>query len=643
MQNRTVIEKVFPLLEGGLYRVKREAGEEVVVHAHILCDGHDAIRASLLFRYKGSRSWKESFMQHKGNDEWFGCFQAEKPGIMEFTVISWADDALDWFEGTRKKIQAGEKVVTEMLMGANLLERIANNNKGKIRQTLLTHANFLRTEKDEEKKKHLLLSDGLAGLIEQYPLKEHVTRLPAVQEVQVFPTGHHFTTWYEFFPRSTSGKKDVHGTFKHCEKVIDAVADMGFDVVYFPPIHPIGTSSRKGKNNSTKALPGDTGSPWAIGAKEGGHTAIHPELGSMADFEKLVAHAGKKGIRIALDIAFQASPDHPWVKEHPDWFKWRPDGTVQYAENPPKKYQDVLPFHFTCADWKGLYKELTSVFLLWASKGVRIFRVDNPHTKPFSFWEYALTEVSKKYPDAIFLSEAFTRPKIMNRLAKIGFTQSYTYFTWRTSKQELQEYMLELTKSEAREYFRPNFWPNTPDILPYDLQNQGEKACAIRYVLAATLSSSIGIYGPVFDLLITEPYPGKEEYNHSEKYEIKDWDYFTQTPFRRFIKKINEIRKKHPALQNTYNIRFVENDNPRMLSFIKESGADRLLVIINLDQYHKQSGFCHFPAHPTGGKPQQIVLTDAIDGSQYTWSKEWNYVELNPEKQVCHIFSIHEI
>lgn len=642
MQNRTVIEKVFPLLEGGLYRVKREAGEEVEVHAHILCDGHDAIRASLLFRYKGSRSWKESFMQHKGNDEWFGCFQAEKPGIIEFTVISWADDALDWFEGTRKKIQAGEKVTTEMLMGANLLERIANNNKGKIRQTLLTHANFLRTEKDEEKKKHLLLSDGLAGLIEQYPLKEHVTRLPAVQEVQVFPTGHHFTTWYEFFPRSTSGKKEVHGTFKHCEKVIDAVADMGFDVVYFPPIHPIGTSSRKGKNNTTKALPGDPGSPWAIGAKEGGHTAIHPELGSMADFEKLVAHAGKKGIRIALDIAFQASPDHPWVKEHPDWFKWRPDGTVQYAENPPKKYQDVLPFHFTCADWKGLYKELTSVFLFWASKGVRIFRVDNPHTKPFSFWEYALTEVSKKYPDAIFLSEAFTRPKIMNRLAKIGFTQSYTYFTWRTSKQELQEYMLELTKSEAREYFRPNFWPNTPDILPYDLQNQGEKACAIRYVLAATLSSSIGIYGPVFDLLITEPYPGKEEYNHSEKYEIKDWDYFTQTPFRRFIKKINEIRKKHPALQHTYNIRFVENDNPRMLSFIKESGADRLLVIINLDQYHKQSGFCHFPAHPAGGKPQQIVLTDAIDGSQYTWSKEWNYVELNPEKQVCHIFSIDE-
>lgn len=643
MQNRTVIEKVFPLLEGGLYRVKREAGEEVEVHAHILCDGHDAIRASLLFRYKGSRSWKESFMQHKGNDEWFGCFQAEKPGIIEFTVISWADDALDWFEGTRKKIQAGEKVTTEMLMGANLLERIANNNKGKIRQTLLTHANFLRTEKDEEKKKHLLLSDGLAGLIEQYPLKEHVTRLPAVQEVQVFPTGHHFTTWYEFFPRSTSGKKEVHGTFKHCEKVIDAVADMGFDVVYFPPIHPIGTSSRKGKNNTTKALSGDPGSPWAIGAKEGGHTAIHPELGNMADFEKLVAHAGKKGIRIALDIAFQASPDHPWVKEHPDWFKWRPDGTVQYAENPPKKYQDVLPFHFTCADWKGLYKELTSVFLFWASKGVRIFRVDNPHTKPFSFWEYALTEVSKKYPDAIFLSEAFTRPKIMNRLAKIGFTQSYTYFTWRTSKQELQEYMLELTKSEAREYFRPNFWPNTPDILPYDLQNQGEKACAIRYVLAATLSSSIGIYGPVFDLLITEPYPGKEEYNHSEKYEIKDWDYFTQTPFRRFIKKINEIRKKHPALQNTYNIRFVENDNPRMLSFIKESGADRLLVIINLDQYHKQSGFCHFPTSSAGGKLQQFMLTDAIDGSQYTWSKEWNYVELNPEKQVCHIFSIHEI
>jgi starch synthase (maltosyl-transferring) len=640
MQNRTVIEKVIPLLEGGLYRIKREVGEEVKVHAHILCDGHDAIRASLLFRNKGSKNWKETFMHHKGNDEWIGSFQADVPGIMEFTVVSWADEALDWFEGTRKKIQAGEQVATEMLMGADLLERIAKNHKGKTQKNILAQATFLRTEKDQEKKNHLLLSDVLANLIEQYPLKEHVTRLPHIQEIQVFPAGHHFTTWYEFFPRSTSGKSHVHGTFKHCEKVIDTVADMGFDVVYFPPIHPIGESSRKGKNNSTKALSGDPGSPWAIGAKEGGHKSIHHELGSIEDFEKLVAHAAKKGIRIALDIAFQASPDHPWVKEHPDWFKWRPNGTVQYAENPPKKYQDVLPFHFTCDDWKGLYKELTSVFLFWASKGVRIFRVDNPHTKPFAFWEYALAEVNKKYPDAIFLSEAFTRPKIMNRLARIGFTQSYTYFTWRTSKQEIQEYMLELTGSEAREYFRPNFWPNTPDILPYDLQNQGEKACAIRYVLAATLSSSIGIYGPVFDLLITEPYPGKEEYNHSEKYEIKAWDYFTRTPFRKFIKKINEIRKMHPALQNTYNIRFVENDNPRLLSFIKQSGSDCLLVIINLDQYHKQSGFCHFPANPSGGKPRQVMLTDVIDGSQYTWSKEWNYVELNPEKQVCHIFSI---
>jgi starch synthase (maltosyl-transferring) len=419
---------------------------------------------------------------------------------------------------------------------------------------------------------------------------------------------------------------------------------MGFDVVYLPPIHPIGTTLRKGKNNSTESTSDDVGSPWAIGAREGGHKAIHPPLGTLADLQALVAAALERGMDVALDIAFQCSPDHPYVREHPEWFRKRPDGTVQYAENPPKKYQDIYPFDFETADWRALWRELTSVFTYWCEQGIRIFRVDNPHTKPFAFWEYCIGEVKSRYPEAIFLSEAFTRPKIMYRLAKLGFTQSYTYFTWRNTKAELTEYFTELAQTEVREFFRPNLWPNTPDILPEHLQTGGRGAFVARLVMAATLSSNYGIYGPAFETLEHVPRePGSEEYLNSEKYELKAWDFTRPDNLASVIAAVNRARREHRALQSNASLRFHPTDNERILCYSKRSDEDGkvIVVVVSLGYHGVERGFIDLPLTEWGIDPgRSFTVQDLLGGQTFTWKDARNFVELDGRNLPAHIFRV---
>ena len=643
MQNRAIVEHMQPQPEGGAYPIKRVVKDWVTVTADVFGDGHDEVNAVILYRFGKQKKWKEAPMRALGNDAWQGAFQVEEEGMAYFTVLAWVDHPLDWYLGIGKKIAAGVEVEVELQMGADWLDALSKKAKGPAAKAMTEAAEVFRNANRRAEAIELAVSSELLHWIHAYPLRENPTQHEPMQAVRVEDAKASFSSWYEFFPRSAAKHPGQHGTFKDCARALSFVKEMGFDVLYFPPIHPIGTQHRKGKNNSTEAQSGEPGSPWAIGSSLGGHKAVHPELGTEADFLNLVEKAKSMEIDVAMDIAFQASQDHPYVKEHPEWFKWRPDGTVQYAENPPKKYQDVLPFHFETHAWKSLWEELKSIVLYWADRGIRIFRVDNPHTKPFVFWEWLIAEVQRKHPRTIFLSEAFTRPKIMARLARIGFTQSYTYFTWRNHKQEIIQYMEELTKSELREYFRPNFWPNTPDILPYNLQNQGQAACAIRIALAATLSSNYGMYGPVYDLLETKPYPGKEEYWDSEKYEIRVWDWETQTPFRRFIKGLNCIRKTQPALQDTYNITFCETDQEMLLAYYKQTGESRVLVVMNLDPHYMQSGHVRLPYGAFNFEGRSVEVKDLITEEMYRWGGEWNYVELNPERYPCHIFSLHPI
>jgi starch synthase (maltosyl-transferring) len=455
------------------------------------------------------------------------------------------------------------------------------------------------------------------------------------------------SAWYEMFPRSASPVMGKHGTFKNCEERLPYIAAMGFDVLYLPPIHPIGRTGRKGKNNTLPARADDPGTPWAIGAKEGGHKTINAPLGTLDDFKHLMSKAKEYNIEIALDIAFQCSPDHPYVKEHPEWFLRRPDGTIQYAENPPKKYQDIYPLNFETENWQELWEELKSIVLYWAEQGVRIFRVDNPHTKPFQFWEWLLAEVKKEYPDAIFLSEAFTRPKVMYRLAKLGFTQSYTYFTWRNKKRELTEYLIELTQTPVKDFFRPNFWTNTPDILHAYLQTGGRAAFMARLVLAATLSSNYGVYGPAFELMENKPRePGSEEYLNSEKYEIKHWDIDRPDSLKDFITRVNRIRRENAALQRNCNLWFNAANNEQLICYSKHTDdlTNIILVVVNLDPYATQSGIINVPLKSWGfdaGKPYKV--DDLLSDKRYTWHGEWNFVELNPTICPAHAFHLLDL
>lgn len=647
-RNRVVIENVRPEINCGRFPIKRVIGEKVVVSADIIADGHDSISARLLYKKLGEDVWKEAPMHFIENDRWQGEFTVEELGIYHYTLIGWVDHFKAWQESLRKKFEAAQDVGVDMLVGVGHIEETSKRASGNDKRRLIEFGNFLRNNKEVNVEKAIstALGEELSGLMDRYPDREFATNYGKELTIVVDRERALFGAWYEIFPRSRLlGSDKRHGTLKDCEAILPEVARMGFDVLYLAPIHPIGKTNRKGRNNSLELSADDPGSPWAIGSEEGGHKAIHPLLGNLEDFERLVNKAKDFGIEIAMDLAFQCSPDHPYVREHPEWFRWRPDNTVQYAENPPKKYEDIFPLNFETEHWQGLWEELKSIVLFWIEKGVRIFRVDNPHTKPFHFWEWLIKDIKRDYPEVIFLSEAFTRPKVMYYLAKLGFTQSYTYFTWRNTKREFMEYFTELTQTEVREYFRPNLWPNTPDILPEHLQYGGRPAFIVRLALAATLSSSYGIYGPAFELCINQALPGREEYLDSEKYEIKHWDWDKPENLKDLITKINRIRKENPALQTTWNLKFYEVDNEYLLFYGKatEDLSNIILVVVNLDPFHTQSGWVTVPIHAFGIDPSQPYLVhDLLTDDKYIWQGERNYVQLNPHGLPVHIFRLRK-
>jgi starch synthase (maltosyl-transferring) len=658
-RRRVVIERVRPSVEGGTYPIKRVAGEDVEVEADVFADGHDALSSVLRYRRDDESAWQEAPMDHVENDTWRGRFHVAEVGRYRYTVRAWVDRFGSLLRALEKKIDAGQEVSAELLSGALLIEHALVRAHGPDRRRLRSFAKALRAGADEPALTVLprakaeraridaseaAVAQELAELMDRYPDRRFAVTYPAELPVLVDRERAAYSAWYELFPRSAAPKPGRHGTFRDVEARLPYVAGMGFDVLYLPPIHPIGRTHRKGKNNSQKAQRGDSGSPWAIGGPEGGHTAIHPELGTMEDFEHLVAAAREHGLEIALDLAYQCSPDHPWAREHPEWFHHRPDGSIQHAENPPKKYEDIYPLDFETDAWRELWAELKAVVDFWIERGVRIFRVDNPHTKPFRFWEWLIAEVKSEHPDVILLSEAFTRPKVMYRLAKLGFTQSYTYFAWRNAKWELTEYMRELTETEVREYFRPNLWTNTPDILTEPLQTGGRTTFMARLILAATLGASYGIYGPAFELMEHEAVaPGKEEYLNSEKYEIRHWKLDRPDSLAEFIALVNRIRRENPALHSNRTLRFhtVDGDHLMAYSKVADDHENVILVVVNLDPEHRQSGFVRLDLHELGiehGRPYQVH--DLLTGARYLWQGPDNYVELNPSIVPAHILRI---
>lgn len=642
-QSRIVIENIAPQLNCGTIFIKRVVNEIVNVTADVLVDGHDVLQVSVLYKHESEKTWSETRMQELGNDAYSASFTTTKQGYYTYKLQGWVDYALNWQHGIERKIDDHQHVNSELLEGAELLNTI----KGKLskdEKAYLTH--LKKIFKDKECYNEAIseaTSNKLKLLFITYPEKL-LTHTSKELQVYVDREKARFSTWYEFFPRSSSETEGKHGTFKDCHRLLPRIADMGFDTLYFPPIHPIGEVNRKGKNNTTNALEGDVGSTWGIGSKHGGHKDIHPELGSLEDFKILVSEAKSMGIEVAMDYALQAAPDHPWVTEHPDWFKWRPDGTVQYAENPPKKYQDILPIYWESKDFKNLWKECLDTLFYWIDCGINVFRVDNPHTKPYYFWGWIIEQVKAKHPDVLFLAEAFTKPKVMHQLAKQGYTQSYTYFTWRDSKHELIEYMNELTQTDQKEYMRPNFWPNTPDINPFHLQDAPESKYIQRYALAATLSSNIGIYGPVFEQMIDTPIAGKEEYYMSEKFQLCHYDWTIENNVTNIIAKVNHIRKACSSLQQTNNIKFLETGNDQLIAFYKwdVNKSDETITVISLDAHHSQTGSVQLPMQDLGiHQGQKIEVKDLVTNNSYNWYNEWNYIELHPNLPF-HIFKINK-
>jgi starch synthase (maltosyl-transferring) len=641
-RQRVIIEGVQPVVDGGRYPAKRTVGERVDVTAHIFGDGHDHVRARVSYRYESDQQWKTVMMKEGYNDEWTGTFYVDSKGKYLFKVTAWIDHFETWHDGIVKKAAAKVDVKVELAEGALMLRKLGESDPA-----LVSYARKLEDKKDYAAAVALVTGEEFAGIVRSHSLVGFEVSTLVEHVVLVEHAKALFSTWYELFPRSASLDKGRHGTFKDCVRLLPRISTMGFDVLYMPPIHPIGKVNRKGKNNNVRSKPGEPGSPWAIGSDEGGHKSIHHELGTLDDFRALVEQARKAGIDVAMDIAFQCAPDHPYVKEHPDWFKQRPDGSIQYAENPPKRYQDIYPFNFECDDWKGLWEELKSVFEYWIAQGVKIFRVDNPHTKPFRFWEWVIAEINRAHPDIIFLSEAFTRPKVMASLAKGGFTQSYTYFTWRVSKQEIIDYVNELVYGPSRNYFRPNFWPNTPDILPYHLQHQGENSFIIRYALAATLSASYGMYGPSYEFFENAPVESKEEYLNSEKYEVRHYDWKKTNRMTDIISMVNRFRRGNKALQTTWNTMFLPLENPNLIAYLKATDDFKniILAVVNLDPHAGQAGYVRVPREFLKlGDSINLKLKDLMTDEQYTWTQEWNYVYLDPHKMPFHLFlvDIHE-
>ncbi len=650
-----------PEVDAGRFPSKGIVGDELRVEADVFADGHDRVAAVLAYQKVGARRWREVAMESGPNDRWSASFPLEELGRYRFTVLAWVDPLLTWIRDLEKWVAAGrgEEVVVELLAGVDLVEATAerarrgSKSEARFADKLLDWSRRLREGSEDpglRKEPHRLAEKGgpldgaLAALANRFPDREFETRYPRELEVVVDRPLARFSAWYEFFPRSTGDDPTRHGTFGDAKRMLPYVREMGFDVVYLPPIHPVGDTNRKGRNNKRTAEPGEPGSPWAIGSDRGGHTAVHPELGSLDDFRSFRKAAEKEGLEVALDVAYQCSPDHPWVKEHPEWFRHLPDGSIRYAENPPKKYEDIYPVDFQTDDWPALWEELKGVFSFWASEGVRVFRVDNPHTKALAFWEWAIAQLKREYPDLIFLSEAFTRPKMMYRLAKLGFTQSYTYFAWRNTKWELTEYMEELAHGPACDYFRPNFWPNTPDILTEALQSGKRPTFVTRLVLAATMSSNYGIYGPAFELMEHLPRePGSEEYLDSEKYQIRHWDLARPDSLKDLIARVNRIRRGNPALQRNDTIRFHPVDNEAIVAYSKHDPdvGNRILTVVSLDPDHTQSGWVNLDLSALGMEiDERFTVEDCLAGGRFVWQGARNFVDLNPEICPAHVFRL---
>ena len=662
-RSRVVIEDIQPQIDCGRYPAKRVVGDTVAVTAAIFGDGHDHVAARLLYRPASSKKWMSVPFAAPDNDVWLAEFVVDKVGPWQFTVEAWVDHFDTWVSDLAKRIGAQpdpqeptqqivgpQDIPLALRIGAGLIADAATRAKGADAKKLTAAAAKLEALAAAKQAYYPSpISDDLVALVAKYPDLRYVTKYEAELPLWVDRERACFSSWYELFPRSTSPTPGAHGTLRDVEARLPDIAAMGFDVLYMPPIHPIGVAYRKGKNNSVTAAEGEEGSPWAIGAVEGGHTAIHPKLGTLADFDHLQSAVRENGLELALDIAFQCSPDHPWVKEHPEWFTLRPDGTIQYAENPPKKYQDIYPLNFESTGWRGLWDALYGVFEFWVARGVRVFRVDNPHTKALPFWEWCIAEILKDTPDVIFLAEAFTRPHVMYSLAKGGFTQSYTYFTWRTTKAELQKYFEELTQPPVSDFFRPNLWPNTPDILHEQLQTGGRPMFMQRVILAATLGASYGIYGPAYELLEgrpAKPTAGKtssEEYLDSEKYEIRTWDRSSPDSIAPLIAQLNQIRHANPALQRNDNLHFHAIDEPNLLVYSKANAdfSNVILVAVNLDPKAEHGGWVHLASDKLGLPWQgSFEVEDLLTGARYHWKDQWNFVSLNPSVMPAHIFRI---
>ena len=677
-RSRVVIEDVQPRIECGRFPVKRIVNDTLRITAVIYADGHDAVAGRLLYKHENEKTWRSIPMQHIGNDLWKADLSVMQVGRYSYTIEAWIDTFATWRQDWIKRVQADQELDIPLLTGINLIEEAASRARKSESNRLRKYAAELRQYVDAMRQRdspsqaqvskvenaeghhqiadealytalvkgNLVMDKDILDLVVQYPDLRHATRSHEELEVVVDRDKARFSTWYELFPRSTSPISGQHGTFSDCESLLPSIADMGFDVVYLPPIHPIGLSFRKGRNNSVHAGPADVGSPWAIGSRNGGHKEISAELGSIDDFDHFVAKAKALNMEVALDIAFQCSPDHPWVLDHPEWFRKRVDGSIQYAENPPKKYQDIYPLDFETAHWRKLWDELKSVFVHWIDHGVSIFRVDNPHTKAFPFWQWLITEIKSAHPDVLFLAEAFTRPHVMYGLAKVGFSQSYTYFTWKTTKAEITGYFTELTRSDVREYFRPNLWPNTPDILQAYLQHGGRPAFIVRIILAATLAANYGIYGPAYELCENAAvHEGSEEYLDSEKYQIRYWHREAAHSLAPLITKLNCIRRKHVALQDDARLHFHQIGNDQLICYSKSDPQhkDVVLVVVNLDYGHTQAGWTSLDLNQLGlVEEQEFTVHDLLTGEEYRWRGSHNYILLAMETRVAHVFCIQQ-
>jgi starch synthase (maltosyl-transferring) len=643
-----IIQNITPQLDHGRYAVKRTVGDDLIVEADIFKEGHDVVSAVLKWRRRGETTWQETPMVPGLNDRWSGVFPATEIGAWEYTIEAWGDAFRSWQEEIRKKFQGGLRdLQSEALEGAALIDQAAlRAGRSADAKKLKASAASLR-EADAETLRDLSADPLLTALMASWPDRSLATESTPALLLWVDREQAAFAAWYEFFPRSAEGKPDCGSTFRDCLGRVDDARAMGFDVIYFPPIHPIGETNRKGRNNSLRSEPGEPGVPYAIGnhrqgVNGGGHKDVAPELGSLEDFSWLIGEIRARGMEVAIDFAINCSPDHPYVTAHPEWFFKRPDGTIKYAENPPKKYEDVYPLNFHNANWPALWTEMREVIAFWCRLGVRTFRVDNPHTKPVSFWEWLIAGIREEFPDAIFLSEAFTRPKMMQVLAKAGFTQSYTYFTWRNTKHELIEYLTELTQSEMKDYFRANFFANTPDILPEYLQQNGRPGFLIRAALAATLSPVYGIYSG-FELCENTPILGKEEYLDSEKYQFKGRDWNAPDNIKDFLTRLNTIRRENRALRGYANLRFHPAENDAIVFFSKTTPArdNLLLIAITVDARYPQTAFVHVPLAELGlGESETYQVEDLLSGERYQWTGSRNFISLNPHNRPAQIFRV---